>query len=179
MPASKTPGGEIAVRVREATLSDIPGIVRVNIVTWRDAYKGLIPDGILDALSREERVKAFCALLSEDGVFSYIAEDASRGVAGFVVAGPARFREFNHEGEVYSLYVEKEFQRRGVGALLLGAALNKFREKNVGSVCLMVLEGSRFRRFYEKNAGEMLCSKSIELQGVPLRVVAYGWELQP
>ena len=44
---------------------------------------------------------------------------------------------------------------------------------------LMVLEGSRFRRFYEKNAGEMLCLKSIELQGVSLQVAAYGWELQP
>ncbi len=178
MSANKAPGGEFAVRVREATLSDIPGIVRVNIATWRDAYKGLIPDGILDGLSQEEREKAFAELLSEDGVFSYIAEDASGGVTGFMVAGPARFREYNHEGEVYSLYVEKEFQRRGVGALLLGAAFNKFKEKSVRSVCLMVLEGSRYGRFYEKNAGKLLCSRSIEIQGVSLQVVAYGWELQ-
>ena len=179
MPASKTPVGEIAVSVREATLSDIPGIVRVNIATWRDAYRGVIPDDILDALSQEEREKAYSALLSEDGVFSYIAEDVSGRIAGFVVAGPRKFRDLYHEVEVYALYVEKESQRRGVGAFLLGAAFNKFREKNVGSVCLTVLEGNRYRRFYEKNAGKFLCSKIIELQGVPLQVAAYGWELQP
>jgi hypothetical protein len=33
LPASETPVGEIAIRVCEAALSDIPGIVRVNIAT--------------------------------------------------------------------------------------------------------------------------------------------------
>jgi len=39
--------------------------------------------------------------------------------------------------------------------------------------------GNRYRRFYEKNAGKLHCSKTIELQGVLLQVAAYGWELQP
>jgi len=39
--------------------------------------------------------------------------------------------------------------------------------------------GNRYRRFYEKNAGKLHCSKTIELQGVPLQVAVYGWELQP
>ena len=80
---------------------------------------GLIPDGILDSLPQEEREEGFGKLLSEVGIFAYAAEDETARVVGFVIARPSRSREFHHEGGIYSLYVVKELQRRGIGEFFL------------------------------------------------------------
>ncbi|MBU2513243.1 hypothetical protein KJ966_18015 [bacterium] len=47
--------------IRQAILTDIPNIVAVNIKSWQQVYKGLIPDDILSNLSHEERIERWQA----------------------------------------------------------------------------------------------------------------------
>ena len=42
------------VTIRPAEISDALGIARVHVNAWRETYKGIIPDSVLDALSYEE-----------------------------------------------------------------------------------------------------------------------------
>ena len=56
----------MSAHVREATVADSAGIARVRIETWRAAYRGLVPQEVLDRLSVERetilRISARCRL---------------------------------------------------------------------------------------------------------------------
>jgi ribosomal-protein-alanine N-acetyltransferase len=67
-----------------------------------------------------------------------IAAQASRGVAGYLIA-----REVAGTGEVLNLAVAPEFRRRGVGGALLRAGLNALRNRRVDEVLLEVRESNR------------------------------------
>ncbi len=41
--------------VRIATSSDAPKIAHIHVETWRAAYRGQIPDAVLDGLDVERR----------------------------------------------------------------------------------------------------------------------------
>lgn len=44
---------ESEIAIREAVIEDAPAIARVNFLTCRHAYRGLIPDSELDSLNLE------------------------------------------------------------------------------------------------------------------------------
>ena len=76
-----------------------------------------------------------------------MAKDGDR-VVGFVGYGTWR-DDPEHVGEVYALYVLKEYHGLGVGRRLMDAALEELRA--YPQVCLWVLKAnSRAIRFYEK-----------------------------
>ena len=53
-------------------------------------------------------------------------------------------------GEIVSLYLLPAYWRRGIGALLLKAAMARLRQRGFSDICLWVAEeNSRARRFYE------------------------------
>ena len=43
------------MEVRWATADDAAAIAAVHIASWRAAYRGLLPDAVLDSLSLEAR----------------------------------------------------------------------------------------------------------------------------
>jgi hypothetical protein len=42
--------GMAAIVVRRATLDDAPAIARVHVAAWQRAYRGQMPDAVLDGL---------------------------------------------------------------------------------------------------------------------------------
>ncbi|MGH2840330.1 MAG: hypothetical protein ACRDKY_05850 [Solirubrobacteraceae bacterium] len=60
--------------VRTATRDDAHPIARVHVRSWQVAYRGLLPDAILDGLSVEERRTIWHQLLAnDDGIFTLVS----------------------------------------------------------------------------------------------------------
>ena len=72
-------GGAVTT-VRRARPEDAGGIARVWIAAWRIAYRGLVPDALLDGLSVDERRAHWRARL-EAGDTTFVA--AEHGIAGY------------------------------------------------------------------------------------------------
>jgi hypothetical protein len=45
------------MRIRQATIDDVPGIAHVHVASWKSTYKGIISDEYLSKLSVESRIK--------------------------------------------------------------------------------------------------------------------------
>ena len=43
----------LAPQIRAATSGDAPGIARVQVLTWQQTYRGILPDAFLDALDMD------------------------------------------------------------------------------------------------------------------------------
>jgi len=96
-------------------VEDADAIERVRTDTWRDAYRGLMPDSLLDGLGYDAtRRRASMAALPPDQ-FVLVAEDED-AVVGFCIGGRSHTPEERFRGEVYAIYVVPEQHGRGIGA---------------------------------------------------------------
>ncbi len=137
--------------VRPALLTDAPKLGWIGVRAWQAAYRGLLPDEYLDGLSAEQRTASWERGLAgpmATGHARLVVEDDDGEVAGFVVTGPTRSGEGT--GELRVLNVEPTRWGRGLGRLLLDAAVKELVSAGHAEAILWVLEGNaRARNFYE------------------------------
>ena len=163
--------------IREANRKDLFSIAKVQVDSNRSTYKGIIPEEYLNSLSYESKEKYWDErLFSENSKeFMYVAEASDAGIVGFASASLVRTHDL-FERELYKIYILKEFQRKGIGKLLIKAVIRKFAEDNVKSVILWTLKDNPSRLFYEHLGGKIAGKRTIQRGGKDLLQIAYGWE---
>lgn len=142
--------------VRRATARDAAAIGAISVAGWRAAYRGLVPDAILDGLSVERRTAGWLRAIDGDAERAptsvWVAETAEDGVVGFAAAGPGRDESApppDGAGEVYAIYVAPHATGRGHGAALLAHAVADLEARGLSPVVLWVFEANEAaRRFY-------------------------------
>ena len=161
------------VSIRAAVLEDAVAIAHVHVESWRTTYEGIVPDEYLAGLDETLRVKLWKEWLSS-GAVVLVAERKGE-VVGFVHAGKIREAVETADAEIYSLYLLRDAQGRGIGRGLLEAVSALLLQQGFMSVALWVLERNRARGFYESCGGRLAASKVIEIGGSRLMEVAYWW----
>jgi GNAT superfamily N-acetyltransferase len=135
--------------IRVATPADAAAITALQYGGWRTAYRGLMPDEILDNLDDEERRAKWHDRIADGARMLVHDEDGT--LTGFAYGGPTRDDDRTGYGEVYALYVSQDRWGAGVGAKLLDTAVDDLRDRGFTQFVLWVLTGNaRARRFYEK-----------------------------
>jgi GNAT superfamily N-acetyltransferase len=162
--------------IREAVVADAAAIAKVGVDTWRSAYRGIMPDERLEALSYERATERNRQRLEggESGSLWLVAESGEE-VVGFASAGPAREEEAPGMGEVYGIYVLEAHQRKGIGRMLMEKAVRRLLAGGMRSLVVWVLKEGPARGFYERLGGQLLGSKIITTGGCELEAVSYGW----
>lgn len=165
------------VHLRRAREPDAEGIARVHVLTWREAYRGQLPDYLLDSLSVERRTQFWShevrVLAAERRPW---LADADGEVVGFVSAGASRDNDARDStGEVYAIYVLPDCWDRGLGRNLLQHAERDLLDHGYDEATLWVLESNqRARHFYEAAGWLADGAVKVERQGdVELREVRY------
>ncbi|HET9136793.1 MAG TPA: GNAT family N-acetyltransferase, partial [Candidatus Kapabacteria bacterium] len=106
--------------IRPAVISDAEAMARINIDSWRETYSGLIAQETLDAMADEEYIAKWQRILSPENDlngFRFVAEIGSTMV-GYVGAGVSRNETLGYDGELYALYLLKEYHGKGIGKAL-------------------------------------------------------------
>lgn len=164
------------MRVRRAVLDDADAIERIRTDTWRDAYRGLMPDSLLDGLDYDATRRRALMRAPPPHQFALVAE-VDGAVVGFCLGGRSRTPDDPFRGEVYAIYVLPEHQGRGIGRALLGAGAKELLERGFPSMIIWVLrENAPSRRFYERMGGEYVRDDERELTGVRVTESGYGWK---
>jgi ribosomal protein S18 acetylase RimI-like enzyme len=167
------------VRRREATIEDSEQLAGVHTRSWQVAYRGQLPDALLDGLDPRDRVAGWRLRLSQDGPATTLVaiDDRSDRIVGFVVVGPSRDEEqhptnggeqhptnggeqtptnggeqHRRVGEVYAIYVDPPWWGRRIGTDLVRAGMEMLRADGFDRATLWVLDGNeRTHRFYERH----------------------------
>lgn len=137
--------------LRDATVADAHAIAEIHVAGWRFAYKGLIADEHLAAITVEQRRGFWKGAMSRPGAWQIaLAQDAS-GIVGFCSYGPTRDADARRDAEIYAIYVDPEKCRRGVGRALCEHALREAARREHAAISLWVLKGNEGAcRFYER-----------------------------
>jgi ribosomal protein S18 acetylase RimI-like enzyme len=114
--------------IEKAQTGDAVGLARVHVDTWRTTYQGIVPQAHLDSLSYEKRQSSWCsAILNPKPKYHlWVAKDSDSSVIGFSDGGVNRDKSFPFEGEIYAIYLLKEFQRQGIGKRLFLSSVNRW-----------------------------------------------------
>jgi GNAT superfamily N-acetyltransferase len=107
--------------VRPALVDDSAEIARIQLLTWRAAYAGILPASVLAGLDEAAARDQWAAALRA-GHPMLIALDGARtvGFAAYVVLGATV--------EIGPLLVEPRWGRRGHGSRLLAGAIDLARQ---------------------------------------------------
>ena len=139
--------------IRKAKETDARGIVEVNAYTWFTTYKGLMPDELLENRIKtiDDRVsKTANSIKEKDNAF--VALDGYK-VIGIMSYGKSRNENYPDSGEIYSIYILKDYQGLSLGKKLFMIGINELISKGYNSMILNVLDGNDTIKFYEKYCG--------------------------
>lgn len=167
---------ELGMNIRKAAISDMPSVANVQIESNRTTYKEIMPAEYLMGLSAVNIAESWNERLfsKNSKEFMYIAE-SSQEIVG-LIAGKMEDNHNPAAGEITSLYIIKEFQKKGIGRHLLKTAALEMQEKNILAVTLWTLEQNPSRFFYEHLGAELTSSRVIDRGGKKLTQVSYLWK---
>jgi RimJ/RimL family protein N-acetyltransferase len=146
------------IEIRAARPEDAPAIAAVHVSSSRHAYRGILPDDWLDALSTDAhetfwrwRVES----LGQDGAIWVAARSGS--IVGFCTTSRSDERDAAADTvEVGWLYISPDRLGEGLGSGLLTRAISRAADQGFAEATLWVYaDNERARRFYE-NAGWQL-----------------------
>ena len=164
--------------IRVATVKDCDAIGRVHVAAWRETYRGLIPNRILDSLSEVERAAQWRSglLRGTKGPIVFVAEAADGSMIGFGAAGPARHPALGCDSEITALYVLRSAQENSIGSGLLQYLARALEDRGRGSMGLWVLTANdAARAFYERLGGSAGATRVDQSDGWSCHETAYAW----
>lgn len=153
--------------IREATESDLPALAALHVQTWNDTYWTVKNPPTYEIRERQWREQFN---LKDGSWFCYVVQNREGRLIGFakgIVYHHADLPEFG--GELSKIYLLLEYQRLGLGRLLMGHVARRFLSMGIHSMLLFGIPQNPSNRFHEALRGERLFDKQGEFHG------GYGW----
>lgn len=138
--------------IRAADPEDALSVARVHVRAWQCAYRSLLPDAYLEALSVEERAARYTFGDPDPSRPKTILAVDGGEIRGFATTAPAGDADAAGMGELAALYVHPDHWGQGFGAALVVAARERLAAAGFRQALLWVLAGNtRAERFYQRD----------------------------
>jgi ribosomal protein S18 acetylase RimI-like enzyme len=163
------------IKIRKAVLSDVKGIAKVHVDSWKTTYVNIVQEEYLNNLTYESREQIWINNIPDGGV--YVAENSEGLIVGFSSGGRERSSKYNgFDGELYAIYILKEYQGQGIGKALVKPIINEIKGMGLNSMLVLVLEDNISRLFYEALGAKKIDAIEVQIAGKKLSELVYGWE---
>lgn len=154
--------------VRPARVEDASEIARIQLTTWRVAYRRLLPRHVLDQIDEEWLTRQWREAIespptARHRVLIAVEQAAETHVVGFAASGPADEQALAPEepperlgGDVAAiteLLVEPRWGRRGHGSRLLAASVDAWRNDGFTTAVAWAYEGDLATQSFLTSAG--------------------------
>lgn len=107
----------------------------------------------------------------------FVAENEEGKIVGFSSGGKERTGKYSdYTGELYAIYILKEYQGNGLGKLLVTPIIEVLQQKKIYTMIVLVLEDNSSRLFYEALGGKKIDTIDVEISGKKLNELVYGWD---
>lgn len=166
------------MHIRPASAADISAAAAIKVESWRQAYRGLVPDAVLDAMTVDTVRAQWLGVAVEDFAASVLVAESGQGIDGYAISGPVRDRAGDFEGQLHALYLRPARVRAGIGTALFRAASDRLARLGFDDFLLWVFEANTpARGFYERQGGALIPGARVvtDIDGALLPEVAYGF----
>ena len=155
--------------VRPARAEDASEIARIQLVTWRTAYRRMFPAHVLASLDETDLARVWAEAITAPPsgrhrvLIAVEQGESSSWTVGFAAGGPADEQALapeepplgDHVAAFTDLLVEPRWGRRGHGSRLLTAAVDLWREDGFkGAVAWVYDADAAMRKFLTSTGWE-------------------------
>jgi len=180
----------MGMSVRTARIADASAMARAFVDTFRAAHRDQMPNWLLETRTYETSERGWVETIAELAASGepeecvLVAEGEGGEIFGVAMCGPAKpwdddraAREVRPKGEVYVLYVDRGYQRQGIGRKLAeGMALFLSGRGSRRLLIGVLAANDPARRFYEAIGGRLIGQRPFDDEGVLLDEVVYAWD---
>jgi ribosomal protein S18 acetylase RimI-like enzyme len=139
------------MQIRDAIVSDAHRIAQIHVASWRAAYRGQMPDVVLDNLDVEKRAAFWREHLNRQPTGTFLAELEGK-IIGFCDLVRSRDQDSDPQivAEIAAIYIDPDYWHRGTGRALCFRAMEAARLQHFTEVTLWVLaSNTAARNFYQ------------------------------
>lgn len=163
------------MNIRDAKPEDGLAIARVQVTSWHETYTGIVPQEYLNQLGIEERGSRWTERVLDMANVILVAEDEV-GVFGFAAGGATIHPAEDYDGELVGLYLLRSHHREGMGRALVREFARRLALRGFKSMVVWALKENPACGFYERMGGVRVGEQTIEVGGLVLPEVAFGWK---
>ena len=131
--------------IRPGSKNDLYNISKLLVDIWRSCYSSFIPHTFLDNLKVEDQLRRHTQYWNS-GITYLIAENDQEELLGFASFGKNRNQHISCPKELYTMYVNTNVQRIGVGKILVNEVLSLLKD----DIAVTVFKDNPFKSFYPK-----------------------------
>jgi ribosomal protein S18 acetylase RimI-like enzyme len=135
----------MTIEVRPARLADAPGIARVHVSAWQEAYSHLVPAEDLAKQSVDQRTLRWAEII-RDGVTDVFVATDETGIVGWASASAGRGDMPPRDRELEGIYLLAGSYGSGAGQALLDAAIG-----DAAAFLWVAEDNPRAQAFYARN----------------------------
>lgn len=141
--------------VRPAHPDDAPEIARVQIQTWREAYRSTVPPTVLDTLDERQATESWRSAIIDPPSTRHrvLAALELDRLVGFSAMTPGETGDPADMATIAILLVEPRFGRRGHGSRLLAAAVEHLRGDGFARATTWLLARDQVSQGFYRSAG--------------------------
>lgn len=162
--------------VRNARPADAGPICHVHDLSWREAYRGIIPGAELEKIISRRGPQWWKKAIQRGS--NVLLLDIGDKVGGYASFGRNRVPAMRHKGELFELYLLPECQGLGFGRKLFMAAQNElYRYGYTRMVVWALLDNDRAIEFYRGLGGRELSNGRETFGSTVLKRTAFEFSL--
>ena len=165
------------ITIRRAKAGDEGEIANIHINSWREAYRGLLPQTMLDELplTFKRRQTMWQKAIQENKSVIYVAQ-SNYGIIGFACFSETKEEFFKGYFEVNAIYLLEKFKGKGIGFSLLKHGLQSALALGFSKAFCWVLEDNPTIKFYEKSGAIYTGQEKLdEIGGKKVIEKAFAW----
>ena len=155
--------------IRKATTDDAIKMAEIVAYSWQTAYKGIVPDKVIDKEHTEERIDKLSKYLhrsiTQGLCDNFVVEEHGNAVGCFSF-GMSRDNDTDgRTAELIAIYVLTESRSCGYGAQCMRVIEELAKQRNCNRIVLWVLEENKSAiKFYERHGyGFFGVNKTVDL----------------
>lgn len=117
----------MSVVIRPHVIEDVEAVAQVHVETWRETYRGLMPDELLDSPDMmDNRRRMWTSLVTPDNHPDHISAIADQDgvIVGIALSGPSEEDDRPGDRHLYVLYAYAAVHGSGIGQQLLDAVVS-------------------------------------------------------
>ena len=164
--------------IREAMLEDAEAIAEVHVNSWKSTYADLINEQDMSNITIENRKALWETVLKmpKEKQPVLVVQDSQEQIVGFISGGKERTKRFGFDGEIYAIYLLENYQRKGLGAMLLEAFAKKMEQNGYKSLLVWVLTENPSNKFYLDFGAKQVEKEQTVIGTGTYQETAYGWK---
>lgn len=164
--------------IRNVEERDIERVADININCWKKCYNGIIEQSVIDSIDKNERVATMTRSM-DNGIFIVAEEDSQvKGFCRYVTNNGYSPNYDDVDCEVCAIYVDVDFQRKGIGSKMLEYALEDLKRQDKKKLIIWCLKANtNARMFYTQMGGEVYAERKFEIMGKEYDEIAYEYNI--